>query len=105
MSFGSLTHTTSVAASSEEVKDYVPPNGEVINIYSFKADGQYTDGMASLVWDRGGQNEEIIWASTGAPLPFEYEATGDGVKKLSLVLTNNHTSEVIMASYVEWDTQ
>jgi len=104
MSHGSLRYTASISANSEGTKTYTPPSGKTVSIYLFKAEIQFNEGMACLVWDKGGDDEELIWASTGASeMPFKYTLTGDGTKELSLVHTNGHSSSVIMASYIEYE--
>ena len=83
-----------VAASSEAISDTVIPDGETWEITRFAGSAAYIDDtIVCLVWDRGGGGEEIITCTHGDQnLEYNEEAvqrTGDGIKKLAIVLTND----------------
>ena len=83
-----------VAATAEVISDTVIPNGETWEITRFAGSAAYLDDtIVCLVWDRGGGGEEIITCTHGDQnLEFSEESiqrTGDGTKKLALVLTND----------------
>jgi hypothetical protein len=66
------------------------PNGEVWQVIKFQGSAAYVaDTTAALYWDHGGAAEQLL-ASTHGDQAFELEATvtGDGTKKLSVVLDN-----------------
>ncbi len=83
-----------VAATDEAISDTVIPDGETWEITRFAGSAAYLDDtIVCLVWDRGGGGEEIITCTHGDQnLAYNEESvqrTGDGVKKLAIVLTND----------------
>ena len=94
-----------VAANSETEHDEVIPSGETWRLKLFTANGAYLDDtLVCLMWDRGGDDEELLAASHGdASIPMGKELVGDGAKKLTIVLTNDTSSAHVMGG--RWDAE
>lgn len=93
----------SVAKFTEDSHDVVIPDGETWTLQEWTAsvsDGRKT--FASIIWDYQGTSQEIISVAYSS-VPTEkigIDITGDGVKKLSIVLVNDSSSdEIIGASF------
>jgi len=77
----------------------VVPNGETWAVYRWQANGADPSAYVALVWDYDGAGETIFSSTKGdVHLHFDvsqpiYQVTGDGVKKLQIVIYNDHTSE------------
>jgi hypothetical protein len=97
--FKTLQIADHVLAGNSEFVDYVVPNGMTISIDRFKGNDS-TSAMAScrLIWDYGVTNEILFVINNGPGLEVSIEKTGDGVKKLALVLNNNCTSDYDMSA-------
>jgi hypothetical protein len=94
-----------VVALSEEVHETIVPNGETWSVVHFIASGAYLDDTSvALYWDRGGAGEVLLAASHGdARIPIFETVTGDGSKKLSIVLVNDTSASRIMGG--RWDAE
>lgn len=74
------------------------PNNEIVAISRFRANGSDPDVYAMLIWDYGGGSEKII-ASTKGDIDITFDTsnpdiqfTGNGSKKLIILLVNNGLS-------------
>lgn len=93
----------SVAKFTEDSHDVVIPDGETWTLQEWTAsisDNRKT--FATVVWDYQGGSEEIItvaYSSTSSE-QIGMDITGDGIKKLSIVLVNDSSNdEIIGASF------
>lgn len=91
MRYESLSYYDMVPALSVKTSHVVPGNGEVWSISRFIAGAAYTpDARVCLIWDYQGQNQSVIRSSHGdVDLSVQHVITGDGSKKLSIILTND----------------
>jgi hypothetical protein len=98
-------HYQEVSANTEILIDTVIPNGETWRVARFIGSGAYLDDtVVSLWWNKGGAAEVLLAAAHGdATVPLVSELTGDGAKKLSLVLTNDTGSAHVMGG--RWDAE
>lgn len=86
----------------------VVPNGVSYGFYHFRANGSDPSCYVVLAWDYGGETEDIF-ASTKGDITITNETfcdcnvmTGDGVKKLQIILINNgETESPYIGGYVE----
>ena len=96
--FNKLVLVKSVAATSSEVETFTP--AAKFNVAGFFGEAAF-DPLCEvqLVWDHGGANE-LLWVIKGSgKIPFGLERTGNGVKKLAIVLNNRLANSVFMAGY------
>jgi len=81
-----------VPAASDSAISMIPD--DQAEVYLEKLIGNITQNKTAtvcIVWDYGSENEEIIQIQDAAFKQFV--GTGDGVKKIALVLSNLETSE------------
>lgn len=97
------SHYQTVTALSSASSDTIIPTGETWRIVKFVGNAAYLDDtVVSLVWDYGGAGERILAASHGdSEVLLDESLVGDGVKKLSLVLTNDTASGRILGG--QWE--
>ena len=90
MSFLSDHRFLEVAALTREIRDVVIPDTEVWEIQGFMGQAAYDPNIqVCLVWDRGGAGEKLIISTHGdLNTKVNRQVTGDGVKKLAIVLDN-----------------
>lgn len=95
----------SVAANSETAHDTVIPAGDTWNVLRVIANGAYMDDtLVALWWDKGGSEEELLAAAHGdALIPVGRKLTGNGSRKLSIVLSNDTSSAHVMGGH--WDAK
>jgi len=86
-----------VSAGITIANTYVVPSGVVCNVYKFRGNAVYSkNSIVKAVWDYNG-NEELIAVTKGdVELDLAFEVTGDGVKKLAVVLENGEAGPIIM---------
>lgn len=95
-----------VAALTEVSSDTVVPNGETWEVMLFDGSAAYLDDTTvSIVWDYGGAGETILAATHGdvQDRTIVEQVTGDGVKKLSIVLTNDTSAARVLGAH--WEAQ
>jgi len=78
-------------------------NGQKITVWKFRANGadngSNPHAYVRLVWDHGGAAETIISSTKGDievlfdTTNLDNQFTGDGTKKMSIIIENNNTSE------------
>ncbi len=91
-----------VASGTAVTDDVIVPDGESWEIRTFTGNAAYVSDVAvCLVWDRGGSAEEVLAATHGdATITVGREITGDGTKKLSIMLDNQSSeTHTIGAGY------
>jgi len=90
------------AVTEDESTGVVIPNGQRIALTRFIGTGQSPSASVALVWDQGGASERTIFSTiNGVDVMFDttnvaYQIDGDGVKKLSILIDNNASSESLM---------
>ncbi len=98
-----------VDALSEELSTgFVPGNGEKYGLYHFRGNGSDPSCYVLLVWDYGGESEDVF-SSTKGDISLTNETfcdcnviTGDGIKKMQIVLVNNtDVQSPYIGGYVE----
>lgn len=93
---------TDVEKWTQEVQYQVPASGVTWRVDQFHAVANpHQDTSAALIWDHGSENEEILalYYGTG-DRHIGTTITGDGVKKLAIVLNNDSGStELLGAEY------
>ncbi len=82
-------------------------NGDLVGIKRFKGVGFGPGAWCALVWDRGGAGEKIFGLFQSSD-EIEYDIsvaanqiTGDGVKKLQVLLTNDTQQSAALGSLYE----
>lgn len=87
---------------------FVVPNGESYGIYHFRANGSDPSCYVVLAFDYGGTSEDIFASTKGDISIINQDfcdcnvITGDGVKKLQIVLINNSDAQSpYIGGYVE----
>ena len=91
-----------VDALGEVSDEWTVPNTEVWEIQHFAGNGAFLDDAhVCLIWDYEGAGETIIRATHGdTSQGLAHQVTGDGTKKLALVLLNDtEASRVLGATY------
>lgn len=76
--------------------DYIPANGEVLEIIKIGGNGAYNmDIHVEIIWDADTVNAEILMSTHGDFFDSNVVGlflTGDGVKKLQIKLSNHTLS-------------
>lgn len=85
----------------------VPAAGKDVMIDAFSAEGGFDPNTGvCLVWDHGGNDEEMVWLIRGSsqmPVKFRIaKSRVDGLKKLKIVLDNATGGVVHMAGYCRY---
>lgn len=92
-----------VAALTEVTSEMIPANGVSWEIQSFTGNGAYDASVTvKLVWDFGGGGETVLVSTHGDLVDRlrNDQVTGDGVKKLAIVLDNqSNTAQTIGGQY------
>ena len=90
-----------VSPLTSESFDQIIPSGETWCIRSFIGSAAYLDDTtAALVWDPAGAYEILASTHGDAAADLERNLTGDGVKTLSIILTNDtNTPHLLGASW------
>ena len=91
-----------VLAAEKDFNSYTPASGEKIRIFLFNASSPASTANArvKLIWDYEGAGEEILWVIQNDNLMPDYlyfDRTGDGTKKLAIVLHNSCTNDYDMS--------
>ena len=75
---------------------FLVPDGEQYAVYRFRANGADPSAYVALVWDWQGLGQKVI-SSTRGDIDLFFDPSidtehliGDGVKKLNILITNNH---------------
>ena len=87
----------SVDAASDEATSFVPRDGAIVTMENFK--GSFTSnkiGTVCLIWDYDSASEVVIDLSNSAAKLLI--GTGDGVKKIAVVLSNGEPVDAIAMS-------
>jgi hypothetical protein len=91
-------HYEKVTGGTEVLVEQTPADGAEWRIT--KAEGiapSSSDGWVAVVWDYEGDNEEILFLTyTSSEKQLSRTITGDGTKKLTLVLHNDGGSDLYM---------
>jgi hypothetical protein len=91
------SYYTSVSAGQEVISYQVPADGKEWLIEEFIADApSSSDGYVALVWDYDGTPEYIMVSYTSVQRPLIKSITGDGTKKLAIVLHNGGSDTLVM---------
>jgi hypothetical protein len=90
-----------VDANTEDYDSVTPADGVVWEISSFAGSASGLDTHVALIWDYLGGSEEILaLAHTSDKHRVDEQITGDGTKKLALVLRNDTAdAERLSAEY------
>ncbi len=93
----------SVSAEGNETQEHTPANGDVSNVYQFRAESPLDDKtFALLEWGDDVGGWECVWVIWNSePMGFHPARTGDGTKKWRLKLVNNDTVTREQAGFVE----
>jgi hypothetical protein len=98
-----LISSALVAGGFNDVVHYTPADGEKLLIYKFAGTGNNSSlADVQLVWDSSG-TPDILWVLDWGPMPDDvfFERTGDGIKKLTLCLSNGCTNGYHMSGFSE----
>jgi hypothetical protein len=95
----SETYYKNIDANTEDLSPGVTPaNGEQLCIYRLILNGADPSAYVAIIWDRGGNAEKVFISSRGdVDLTFDSSChdlhfTGDGSKKLQIVIINDNDS-------------
>ena len=93
-----------VIAGSILVDEAVISNGQKIYVDNFVGnDATSALSACLLIWDYGGAGETVLWAiNQGVGLQHSIRLTGDGVKKLAIVLDNACSQDYYMSAHCEY---
>lgn len=84
------TYFTSVASYDSEQSDTVVPNGETWLIVGFTGSAAQVPGtVVKLIWDPAGANETIAATHGDVSMVLAKPVTGDGSKKVRILLEND----------------
>lgn len=99
----SASHYVQVSPGQVEVKEQIPPEGVIWELVQFTGCAAYTGHTTvKLVWDYGGESEEILAAVHGdGTFSMVRQVTGDGRMKLALVLENRTDSACLLGGRYE----
>lgn len=92
-----LTIAKTVAADTEEAVSITPANGKTVivkTLMSSVSNGK--DAVVCLMWDYGGAGETLIVSAKMDKA--KVIGTGDGTKKVALVLSNRETTDSVVMS-------
>lgn len=109
--FKELRKVATVTSGTETAETVISANGKKITLTKFV--GNPTSSAkccCEVVWDYGGAGEEKLWViSNGPGIPTEIttldgggDITGDGTKKLALVLNNGCSSDYNVSAWCEY---
>jgi hypothetical protein len=92
-----------VGAYGDAQSDIVVPDGKTWEVVRFLGNGAYLDDTAAeLWWDKGGSEEILLAATHGdADILIEHQVTGNGARKLTILLTNDTSSAHVLGA--RWD--
>lgn len=99
----SESHYQQVHPGQLEVKVQTPPEGATWELVQFAGCAAYS-GLTTvkLVWDHGGESEEILAAAHGdITFAMVRQLTGDGQKKLALILENQTDAPCLLGGRYE----
>lgn len=90
----------SVSANSTEEQDYVPANGQEVDIaICWGESGATPDTGICVVWDESGVNTLLYSThNSGSDFYVDTQVTGDGTKAITLKLINNSDAAVTMGA-------
>ena len=90
----------SVAANSTDEQDYVPTNGQLIDVaICWGESGATPDTAICIVWDASGVNTLLYSThNSGIDSYVDTQVTGDGTKAITLKLINNSDAAVTMGA-------
>lgn len=79
-----------VAANIEDASEYIIPNGEIweVNFWNGSANA-YRETHVCLIWDYNGTPEIIAITYNSEKRLMHRQFTGDGSKKIAIVLVND----------------
>lgn len=99
----SESHYMLVPPGQAQVKAQTPPTGAIWEVVHFAGCAAYTGKTTvKLVWDYGGESEEILAAVHGdASCALVRQVTGDGQKQLALVLENRTDDACLLGGRYE----
>jgi hypothetical protein len=87
------TYFADVGSLSQSQDDYVPANGEVVEVSSFAGSASYIGKtVVKLVWDPDGTPEVLAATHGDAQYRLIKKVTGNGTKKLSIICVNDSNS-------------
>jgi len=83
-----------VTANTAPTRDLIPGVGKILEIMEVGGNAdQTTETVVYIVWDLGGNEEEIVFSTHGdSNQKLIKRFTGDGIKKMSIVLNNREAS-------------
>ena len=89
-----------VSSDTTEDSDYVPANGEVVNVAVCWGESANTPETAiCITWDKTGADVLLYTTHTsGTDNYVDYTVTGDGTKAIKIELINNSNSAVTMGA-------
>ena len=91
------------ASTTDDAGGVVITNGQTISIFKVRGNGSDPNAYFILAWDWGGAAEKILASTRGDidltldPSNTNNQVTGNGTKKLSIILVNDSvvTSQII----------
>lgn len=99
LSFTKTNYLQVAASTVDDSASVVLPNGETHAVHRFRANGADPEAYVALIWDYQGASETIVSSTKGDIDSFfdilnpDMQFIGDGVKKLSIVIINDNTSQ------------
>lgn len=99
------SYAKTVEALTEDAKTTIPGDGKLWDISSFTGNAGFSaDTTVKLVWDYDG-TPQILCITHGSIIQKSVgEITGDGVKKLAIVLVNDSNTPIDLGgSWEAWE--
>lgn len=102
MAFIDLFKAAEVSATTDIAETHTPANLEIVSFHNFWGNSAHTpNAVISVIWDYEGTGEEILWSTKGTieqeDISFIPPKTGDGTKKIALVLSNSSSGPLILS--------
>lgn len=106
MAIKELIISSVVPANQSEAETYVVPDGKTIEVRGAKGSSIAGSSSVAIIWDYDGASEEIVWfLNDDSGIPYKFEATGDGVKKLAIELRNGPGGQRELSGYLRFEEQ
>jgi hypothetical protein len=96
-----LSLAKEVSSSTTEANTVVPASGKEVTVTKFSGHAAYSvNSCVKAVWDYDG-TEEIIWSTKGDDTEeIHHTLTGNGSKKLAIVLENGEDGALVMSGKI-----
>jgi len=88
-----------VSGLSTNTQDFIPSNGEIINITEVGGSSPGPNSTVIVAWDADGANNIVLATTSESRQSTLQSFTGDGVKVMRITLKNANAFSVYMGGY------